>query len=98
LDLSDRGSLQRFYRDHTTRFAFMNLVCGFDKNALLTKLSGLAAFYQFAIDRNVLLHELLVERDAFRDQRDALLNSRSWRYAAPLRRLWALQRYIRRAA
>ncbi len=87
LDLSDRSSLHRFYHDHTTRFAFMNLVCGFDKNALLVRLNYLAKFHQIELERSALVSE-----------RDALLTSRSWRYSAPLRRLWALQRYLRRVA
>ena len=44
---------------------------------------------------NALEQELLT---GTRAQRDALLNSRSWRYAAPLRRLWALKHYLRPAA
>jgi FkbM family methyltransferase len=94
LDLSDRSSLQRFYHDHTTRFAFMNLICGFDKNALLARLNYLSDCYQSALARNALVSE----RDALFSERNALLNSRSWRYSAPLRRLWALKRYVRRAA
>ena len=94
LDLSHRKSLHRFYHDHTTRFAFMNLICGFDKNALLARLSYLSDFHQSTLARNI----LATERDALCCERDALLNSRSWRYSAPLRRLWALKRYVRRAA
>jgi FkbM family methyltransferase len=41
LDLSDRDSLHKFYHDHTTRLAYMNLICGFDKRALVAKLDTL---------------------------------------------------------
>ena len=86
LDLSERRSLQRFYHDHTTRSAFMNLVCGFDKNALLARLNHLADFHRSAL-----------ARIALRSEREAILNSKTWRYSTPLRRLWALRRYVRRA-
>lgn len=87
LELRDPTSLHTFYHAHVTRFGFMNLLCGFDRSAMLAKLGSLSQSYRFE-----------VERSALRLQRDALLNSRSWRYAAPLRRAWALRKYLRRAA
>jgi hypothetical protein len=107
LDLSDPASLHRFYHDHTTRFAYMNLLCGFDKDTLLVKLDWLPRFYGLEVARNalrselesektVLRAELQSERNALRSERDALLNSRSWRYTTPLRRLWDLKRRLLR--
>jgi FkbM family methyltransferase len=98
LDLSDADSLHRFYHDHTTKMAFMNLVCGFDKSALVAKLDRAASCYHIECARGALSQECELERSGLRSQRDGLLNFRSWRHAAILRRLWALRRYVRRAA
>jgi FkbM family methyltransferase len=105
LDLSDPASLHKFYHDHTTKFSYMNLLCGFDKDALRVKLDWLPRFYQMELERNAycsafesektaLRSKLELETNALRAERDALLNSRSWRYSKSLRRLWSLRRRI----
>jgi hypothetical protein len=83
LDLSDPSSLTRFYRAHATKFQFLNLLCGFDKQALLVKLESLESSCQ-----------RVAEYNARRSMPEAYANSRGWRHAAPLRPLRALKRYL----
>jgi FkbM family methyltransferase len=42
LELSDQAQLRLFCHEHTTRLAYMNLVCGFDRDRLATGLAGLS--------------------------------------------------------
>ena len=64
LDSSDPGSLHKFYHDHTTRMAYMNLVCGFDKQALMAKLRCLTACYELEVQRQAVLQESNAQRHA----------------------------------
>ena len=83
LDLSEHAALHKFYHDHTTKFHFLNLLCGFDKEALIAKLASLA----FSDESAAKCH-------ARRSASDAFVNSGSWRHAAPLRPLRVLKRYL----
>jgi FkbM family methyltransferase len=83
LDLSDPSSLTRFYRAHATKFQFLNLLCGFDKQALLAKLTSLESSRQ-----------RVAEYNACRSAPETHATSRRWRHSAPLRPLRALKRYL----
>ena len=83
LDLSDPASLTRFYRAHATKFQFLNLLCGFDKQALLAKLESLTSSCK-----------RVTECNARRSAPEAHANSRRWRHAAALRPLRAFKRYL----
>ncbi len=106
LDLSNPHALHRFYHNHTTQQAFPNLLCGFDPDVLQAKLAWLPRFYR--LERNGAAMEaeraqmwaqfeqektaLRCEAETLRAERDAVVNSRSWRFAAPLRKLRAWSR------
>ncbi len=106
LDLSNPHALHKFYHDHTTQQAFPNLLCGFDHDALQARLAWLPRFYR--LERSDVEMEaervqmraqfeqeaaaLRCEAETLRAERDAIVNSRSWRFAAPLRKLRAWSR------
>lgn len=91
LDFSDPLKAGSIYHAHVFEGRYMNIVAGFDRADLVARLSSLKPALQA-----VAVPCALVTAASAEQQLQSLLNSRSWRITAPIRRLsaWARNQWL----
>ncbi|HBO9849838.1 FkbM family methyltransferase [Pseudomonas aeruginosa] len=91
LDFSDPLNAGSIYHAHVFESRYMNVVAGFDQTELLARLNSLKPAPQVAPAPCEVASSISAEQ-----QLQALLNSRSWKMTAPIRRLsaWARNQWL----
>jgi FkbM family methyltransferase len=81
LDFRAKANVHHIYYHHMVRMRYMNVVAAYSADQLLPKLSLLGTY-----------HQLLSERNLAQSRLNSVLNSRSWKLTAPLRRFMSALR------